>query len=274
MSAPPPPPPPPSWLRRMRTSHSGLRAEAKFGLWSLVIAVITLGVQILPGDDGKGDAKPEARPPASMPTPTLGNSRPSAPGSASSTSPSSSPRSYEVVFKDQTMSLGVPQNGFASLDFDAPATRQYTSDEWTAMRSNSKETGTLREPDLSYGNPLYGYLALVEGRNAAQLRPESAPATVEDCACSAQAGGFTEATMGDWKLPRDFGRHPPRRDVDVHENGSSEPQRALRRRRSRAFGGRRIQPSSQAGSRRYTPGPTAGGAGGPGKPARRQPDLS
>ncbi|GLX41167.1 hypothetical protein Sros01_72400 [Streptomyces roseochromogenus] len=85
-------PPPPSWLHRMRTWHSGLRVEAKIGLWSLGVTVIALVVQILPDEVGKKDATPDARPSTSTAMPTSGASRPSASSSATSPSRSSTPR--------------------------------------------------------------------------------------------------------------------------------------------------------------------------------------
>ncbi|GAA3377077.1 hypothetical protein GCM10020367_51310 [Streptomyces sannanensis] len=186
----------------MRTRYSRLENASKIGVWGIAISSILAltGIAVQVGADG--DSKPDAKPPAatSTPTPAPGNSR--TPSSSSTpASPSSAPRSYVMVFEDQTMSLGLPDDDIGSLDFDTPATRRYTDGEWSAMTSNSEQTGTPKEPDLSYSNPVWGYLTLVKGRNAAQLRPESMPATAEDCARSAQVGGFTEAKMSEWKLP-------------------------------------------------------------------------
>ncbi|WP_052868660.1 hypothetical protein [Streptomyces niger] len=53
-------------------------------------------------------------------------------------------------------------------------------------------------PDLSYGSDLWGYLSLVEGRNAARM--DTVPNEPELFARQANLGGFDNAQMSEWPL--------------------------------------------------------------------------
>ncbi|MFD7959036.1 hypothetical protein ACFV4X_36875 [Streptomyces ardesiacus] len=93
-----------------------------------------------------------------------------------------------------TLGLGSWPDVFA-IDFDAPSVRHYSEKEWDRLETDADETGFPMEPDLSYSNSIWGYLALRDGRNAAQLRDEEAPTSGEDCAHRAQVGGFSQAQL-------------------------------------------------------------------------------
>ncbi|MEU1863725.1 hypothetical protein [Streptomyces gardneri] len=97
------------------------------------------------------------------------------------------------------MSLGLPSSRFdvTSLDFDAPAARQHSRTEWEALEADEQATGNPVQPDLSIS---HGELKLLLGRNAAQLEVSKARVSAEDCARSAQVGGFTEANLYNWEV--------------------------------------------------------------------------
>lgn len=192
----------------MRTRYNGLGEGGKVGVWGIVIAsvfsIVSIAVQ-LSGGDGTSDAKGPAatsapQPPSDAPTgdtaPNVGSTPPK------SDTPTSAPPArpaYKVAYRDQTMSLGLPSSRFdvTSLDFDAPGTRQYARDDWSALTSDEKETGNPVEPDLSID---HGELELLLGRNAARLDAEKAHVSAEDCARHAQVGGFTVANLYNWEI--------------------------------------------------------------------------
>ncbi|MDX2296164.1 MULTISPECIES: hypothetical protein [Streptomyces] len=224
---PPPPQPPPR-----RGWYGSLSEGGKVTvIGAVIVGVSTLAAAILPSllspGDGKGTG--DAKPPAAQittqeptktqePTPTgesdpTGETPSQAPtatetatggttdGTTGATAPPAS-RTYVGVYQDQAMSLGLPRgDDVGSIDFDVPATRRYSDEEWTAEKEKAEQTGVPVAADLTYADTSYGYLALRNGRNAAQLQPTDPSEKGEDCARSAQVGGFTEAVMDDWTLP-------------------------------------------------------------------------
>ncbi|MGW5124573.1 hypothetical protein ACWEQ7_11060 [Streptomyces sp. NPDC004069] len=171
------------------------------GVFSVVVAVVQIAPDFLKSD-GKGEAAPSVQ--ASTP-PSPSQPATSAPPSSSMPSESESTPatdlSYQVVYKDEKMSLGLPDTpNVYAIDFDAPSARRYSEKEWDAMKAKAEETGTVIEPDLSYYG-YWGYLTLRDGRNAAELSADEAPTNAEDCARRAQLGGFTDASMYEWKIP-------------------------------------------------------------------------
>lgn len=224
---PPPPPRPPrrrGWFARQ---SEGVRITI---IGAVIAGVFSLGGAVLTaaltdrGDD-PSDAKPSAQssvrpttapttasePPSQVssdgPSPTpreSGESGESGDPSADADSDSAPPasESYEVFYDKQTMALGLPPGSdLGSIDFDAPGTRRYTEDEWTALKEKADESGTPLEADLTYQSTFYGQLTLRNGRNAAQLQPTDPSEKAEDCARAARVGGFTEARMHEWDLP-------------------------------------------------------------------------
>ncbi|MEU3604428.1 hypothetical protein AB0E83_03000 [Streptomyces sp. NPDC035033] len=193
----------------------------------------TLAAAVLPSllsDDGKGTGN--AKPPAQSQTgtqdptqePTQEPTRTQEPSQASTeqpdpsgTTPSGTPtatdggaaasappasRSYKVFYEDQAMSLGLPPgDDVGSIDFDVPATRRFSYEEWNAEKEKAEQTGVPVLADLTYQSQERGFLSLRNGRNAAQLQPTDPSDNAADCARSAQVGGFTEAEMEDWTLP-------------------------------------------------------------------------
>lgn len=85
-----------------------------------------------------------------------------------------------------------------SLDFDQPASRTWSEDQWAQMMEDAESQEQPHEVDLSYSNDIWGYLYVLEGRNAAQL--DESPKDAESCARSANVGGFTEAKMSEWPI--------------------------------------------------------------------------
>ncbi|WP_432060369.1 hypothetical protein [Streptomyces sp. S1] len=221
---PPPPPRPPrrrGWFARQ---SEGVRITI---IGAVIAGVFSLGGAVLTaaltdrGDD-PSDAKPSAQssvrptpapttasePPSQVssdgPSPTPRESGESGDPSADADSDSAAPanESYEVFYDKQIMSLGLPPGSdLGSIDFDAPGTRRYTEDEWTALKEKADESGTPLEADLTYQSTFYGQLTLRNGRNAAQLQPTDPSEKAEDCARAARVGGFTEARMHEWDLP-------------------------------------------------------------------------
>ncbi|MYS09638.1 hypothetical protein GTW71_25125 [Streptomyces sp. SID6041] len=118
------------------------------------------------------------------------------------------PTSYTVAYKDRTMSLSMTRRDSegsgttGSLDFDAPAARRYLDSAWAEEKKTAAENGTPLQPDLTYQNSGSGDLVLTEGRTAAQLQPTEPSEKAEDCAAAAQVGGFSEARLRDWQVPR------------------------------------------------------------------------
>ncbi|MFE6226527.1 hypothetical protein [Streptomyces sp. NPDC057854] len=200
----------------------------------MIVSVSTLAAAILPsvlssGDGGPADAKPPASqtttrqptpteeppgpvgtptpPPTQAPTPTpTPTATPTAAESATGAGPDAAAppasRTYTVFYQDQTMALGLPPGeDVGSIDFDVPATRRYSETEWTAEKEKAEQSGVPVVADLTYADTSYGYLALRNGRNAAQLQPTDPSDRAADCARAAQVGGFTEAEMDDWPLP-------------------------------------------------------------------------
>ncbi|MFG3134339.1 hypothetical protein ACGFZU_42495 [Streptomyces tendae] len=93
-----------------------------------------------------------------------------------------------------TLGLGSSPDVYA-IDFDAPSSRHYSEEEWNSLKTDAEETGAPIEPDLSYSNSIWGNLALRDGRNAAQLKPEHADDSAEACARRAQLGGFRSSQL-------------------------------------------------------------------------------
>ncbi|MGW5780276.1 hypothetical protein [Streptomyces sp. NPDC003863] len=161
-------------------------------------------VPVIWGDDDKPDNKPSAQAPPTTSAPTTPSTPPAKSSEPTPNTTTSAPATptYELAYEDQTMSIGLPSGAdIAGLDFDAPATKRYTDAEWEALKTSAQESGTPIQPDLYYDNPVWGYLGLLNGRNAAQLQAADAPSKVEDCARQAQVGGFTEAKMSEWPVP-------------------------------------------------------------------------
>ncbi|MEE1815142.1 hypothetical protein PUR59_08950 [Streptomyces sp. SP18ES09] len=196
---------------------------------SAIVGVSTLAAAILPSLLSSGDRKgtDEAKPPAQTQsqTPTRvtdpdsgtssqeGTPEPDPTGTTPSTEPTTptgppAPTSYEVAYKDRTMSLSMARGAESgagttgSLDFDAPASRRYLDSAWAAEKEKAEESGVPLQPDLTYANAGSGFLILTEGRTAAQLQPSDPSEKAEDCAAAAQVGGFSEARLNDWQLPR------------------------------------------------------------------------
>ncbi|MFE2988627.1 hypothetical protein [Streptomyces sp. NPDC059262] len=117
-----------------------------------------------------------------------------------SPTPSASPSTvtYKVAYKDQKMQLGLPDfPSLGSLDFDEPATRIFSEDQWDQLTKDAESEERPLAQDLSYQS-MWGYLNVREGRNAAQI--DEAPKSAEECARSANLGGFSEAQMSDWPI--------------------------------------------------------------------------
>ncbi|KQX56154.1 hypothetical protein ASE09_26080 [Streptomyces sp. Root66D1] len=196
---------------------------------SAIVGISTLAAAVLPSllssDDRKatGEAKPPAQTQSRTPTqgPGPGSSEPSQEVTQepdpTSTDPSQepttasvppAPKSYTVAYKDRTMSLSMSRGDTigsgmtGSLDFDAPAARRYLDSAWAAEKEKAAEAGSALQPDLTYQNTGSGDLVLTEGRTAAQLQPSDPSEKAEDCAAAAQVGGFSEARLRDWQLPR------------------------------------------------------------------------
>ncbi len=219
---PPPPPRPPrrrGWFARQ---SEGVRitiiGAVIAGVFSLGSAFLTAALTDKGGgpSDAKASGQPSAAPTTGTPAPTGTSetpSRVSSDGPASTPEESGKPSaddgsappanpSYEVFYDGQTMSLGLPPGSdLGSIDFDAPGTRRYTEDEWTALKEKADESGTPVEADLTYQSTSFGQLTLRNGRNAAQLQPTDPSEKAEDCARAARVGGFTEAKMHEWDLP-------------------------------------------------------------------------
>ncbi|WP_218042017.1 hypothetical protein [Streptomyces abyssomicinicus] len=97
------------------------------------------------------------------------------------------------------MQLGLPEfPKYGTLDFDAPAVRIVGEEQFDELVEGAEKTGQPIAADLSYFNDLWGYLRVRDGRNVAQI--ESAPTSPEECALSANLGGFTSAKMSEWPL--------------------------------------------------------------------------
>ncbi|MFD3994098.1 hypothetical protein [Streptomyces sp. NPDC058583] len=218
---PPPPPQPPR-----RQGWFGRQSEAvRITIIGAVIAgVFSLGGAVLTSaltDKGESpsDAKaptqsppvsPTTEPPGPATTPPPTSDASSTPqesasgtGSPDGSSTAATPAAtYTAPYTKQAMALGLPAGSdLGSIDFDAPATRRYTEDEWNSAKEKADQSGVPVEADLTYQNPNWGYLVLRNGRNAAQLPAANAPEKAEDCARAARVGGFTEEKMSDWKLP-------------------------------------------------------------------------
>ncbi|MFJ5706024.1 hypothetical protein [Streptomyces sp. NPDC093105] len=227
-AGPPPPQPPPPPRRGWYGSLSEGGKVTVIG--AVIVGVSTLAAAILPSVLSSGDGKGggDAKPPASQittqdptqeptktqePTPTAESDptgetpsgTPTATETATGGTDASAPpasRTYEVFYQDQAMSLGLPPGeDVGSIDFDVPATRRYSEEEWTTEKEKAEQSGVPVTADLTYADTSYGYLALRNGRNAAQLQPTDPSEKAADCARAAQVGGFTEAVMDDWTLP-------------------------------------------------------------------------
>ncbi|MCX4983166.1 hypothetical protein [Streptomyces sp. NBC_00572] len=223
---PPPPPQPPrrqGWFSRQSEAvRITIIGAVIAGVFSLAGAVLTSALT----DKGENpsDAKaptqpptvtatqPDTTPPASSEespsdepsapsTPSEQETDPSSPGdSPTATAPMTT--SYKPSYTKQAMSLGLPPGSdLGTIDFDVPATRRYTEDEWNKAKETAEQSGVPVEADLTYQNTLEGFLSLRNGRNAAQLQPADASEKAEDCARAARVGGFTEAEMSKWDLP-------------------------------------------------------------------------
>ncbi|WP_318208972.1 hypothetical protein [Streptomyces sp. SJL17-1] len=224
---PPPPPQPPrrqGWFGRQ---SEGVRitiiGAVIAGVFSLAGAVLTTALT------DKGESPSNANAPTQPPTATEADTTPpvsseetpsgeptapttpSGPSGQESDAPSphdsstaTTPTtvSYEPFYTKQAMSLGLPPGSdLGTIDFDAPATRRYTEDEWNKAKEKAEQSGVPVEADLTYQDTLEGYLSLRNGRNAAQLQPTDASEKAADCARAARVGGFTESEMATWELP-------------------------------------------------------------------------
>ncbi|WP_395363103.1 hypothetical protein ACHGLA_23600 [Streptomyces sp. YH02] len=219
---PPPPPQPPrrqSWFgRQSEAVRITIIGAVIAGVFSLAGAVLT--VALTDKGEGPSEAKAPTQPPSVAPTngapdPTTAPPPTSEASSApqetesdtaspdeSSTATTPAPAAYTALYTKQAMALGLPAGSdLGSIDFDAPATRRYTEDEWNSVKEKGEQSGVPVEADLTYQNPNWGYLVLRNGRNAAQLPAANPPEKAADCARAAQVGGFTEEKMSDWKLP-------------------------------------------------------------------------
>ncbi|KUL23256.1 hypothetical protein [Streptomyces regalis] len=185
------------------------QGKSQFAKGAIVAGVFTVAASVVAGvfqvvaafipviwGDNKDDA--QSTPSASVSSeasPPEGKNPSPQPEATPSQSPSSTaPASYQLVY-DQSISLGLDSDDWTVVDFDAPSTRRYSDAEWEALKVDAEETGTPMEPDLSYQNDIWGYVKLRDGRNAAELKKEDAPATGEECARHAQVGGFSEAQL-------------------------------------------------------------------------------
>ncbi|MFF4244309.1 hypothetical protein ACFYY2_07515 [Streptomyces sp. NPDC001822] len=213
----PPVPPvgPPSRKSNWRRARDWFRGLSEMGKVGVVVALITVGGGLLTAivgalvtaavtgdDESGGDAKGAPSVSQSL-DPTREGDSGAATEPTESASPPASPApskaTYSVVYQDQKMSLGLPDfPRTGSLDFDEPASRTWTKDAWAQKVDESEAAEQPLEQDLSYQNDLWGYLAVRDGRNAAQI--EEAPKSAEDCVRSANLGGFTEAQMSEWPL--------------------------------------------------------------------------
>ncbi|MGV9277745.1 hypothetical protein [Streptomyces griseosporeus] len=212
-----PQPSPRSRWRRARDWFGGLSEASKIALIGALITTVGGGitgiiVAVIPlvaGSDDKDD-KPTTAASSGVPstTPQPSPRVPSAaappPADSSPTDTPTAPPTYKLVYSNQPIALGLGRwpDVFA-IDFDTPATRHYTEDEWERLKKDAEETGSPMAPDLSYSNDVWGYMTLRDGRNAAQLPADEAPATGAECARRAQVGGFSEARMvgGDEEPP-------------------------------------------------------------------------
>ncbi|MFF2301310.1 hypothetical protein ACFVVP_02285 [Streptomyces sp. NPDC058128] len=223
---PPPPPRPPrrqGWFgRQSEAVRITVIGAVIAGVFSLAGAVLTSALT----DKGEGpsDAKAptesitkppsssgqqpseESSPPSTAAAPSTASDQESGGASPddSSTAPPPAPAaaSYTVFYPKQAMSLGLPPGSdLGTIDFDAPATRRYTDEEWDRAKEEAEQSGVPVEADLTYQNTLEGYLSLRNGRNAAQLQPTDASEEAADCARAARVGGFTESSMSKWDLP-------------------------------------------------------------------------
>lgn len=219
-TSPPPPSGPPggqSMRRRLRDWFGGLSETGKVGVVVALIGVVGpalgfLGVIVGPlitaavsdGKNAEGSDKPS--PSASAPRdPSQGagtdnggaESGASTSPSASvqeSASPSPSNPKYTVVYENQDMQLGMG-DGAGWLDFDKPASRLLSEDEWNRLSEDAGSRSRPVEPDLAYINQDWGLLSVLRGRNAAQL--DSPAKSGKDCAVDANLGGFSEARVSD-----------------------------------------------------------------------------
>ncbi|MDX2559639.1 hypothetical protein PV371_08260 [Streptomyces sp. TX20-6-3] len=221
-SFPPPPPRPPrrqGWFgRQSEAVRITIIGAVIAGVFSLAGAVLTSALT------DKGGSASDAKAPTQSPTATEPGTPPpsssevpsSEPSTASdqesdgpspdssSTAPTTAPEagSYTEVYPKQAMSLGLPPGSdLGTIDFDAPATRRYTGEEWDRAKEKAEQSGVPIEADLTYQDTLEGYLSLRNGRNAAQLQPTDASEQAQDCARAARVGGFTESVMSKWDLP-------------------------------------------------------------------------
>ncbi|MFD4374395.1 hypothetical protein [Streptomyces sp. NPDC058486] len=214
-ATPPPPPQPP----RRRGWFGNLSEGGKVTVvGAVIVGVCTLAAAVVPpllsSDDGR--TRDEAKPPTSSPSSSTQSETPTPPPTTEptpdpttpptdGTAPVSAPpagRTYTAFYQDQAMALGLPPgDDLGSIDFDVPATRRFTEEEWTVEKEKADQTGVPVLADLTYQSTEAGFLSLRNGRNAAQLQPTDPSKEAADCARSAQVGGFTEAEMDDWTLP-------------------------------------------------------------------------
>ncbi|MFF3841903.1 hypothetical protein [Streptomyces sp. NPDC001930] len=221
---PPPPPQPPrrqGWFgRQSEAVRITIIGAVIAGVFSLAGAVLTSALT------DKGESPSDAKAPTQSPTtaepsttpPSTSEEPPSEEPSTQSTpsgqesdapSPDDSSTatapvaaSYKQFYAKQAMSLGLPPGSdLGTIDFDAPATRRYTREEWDSAKEKSEQSGVPVEADLTYQDTLVGFLSLRNGRNAAQLQPTDPSEKATDCARAAKVGGFTEAEMSKGALP-------------------------------------------------------------------------
>ncbi|MFI2673897.1 hypothetical protein ACH5AU_30815 [Streptomyces albidoflavus] len=198
--------PKPAW-RRALDWFRGLSEAGKVGV---IGGVITLTGSILAaiigpvltaalsndGDSGKAGAVPSAtqsKNPGQDDSAGDGEQSPKDQPSATSSAASSNP-TYKVEYEDKKMQLG-KGDGAGTLDFDKPASRLLSEDEWTQLGESAESQSRPVEPDLAYVNQDWGIVSVLRGRNAAQL--DSPPKSGKDCALSANLGGFSEASVSD-----------------------------------------------------------------------------
>ncbi len=206
---PPPTPQPPVWRR----AQTWFQTRSQFAKGTIVAGVFVVAGSVVAGvfqvvaafipviwGDDKNDAQP---------TPSSSASVSSGPSSSAGTNPSSrpeetpptqspsptAPASYQLVYDQQPISLGLDSDDRTVVDFDVPSTRRYSDAEWEALKTEAEETGAPMMPDLSYNNSIWGNVQLLNGRNAAELSTKDAPTTGEQCARHAQVGGFSQAQM-------------------------------------------------------------------------------
>ncbi|MFA0845477.1 hypothetical protein [Streptomyces rochei] len=163
----------------------------------LIPVVVSLATNSDDDKAGKNPGPSVSTSEDTTPAPTGTPVAPVAPPSATpSDTQSSAPASYEVVYDKEPMTLGLGGNpDVYAIDFDAPSSRHYSEEEWNSLKADAEETGAPIEPDLSYSNSVWGNLALRDGRNAAQLKPEHADDSAEACARRAQLGGFRSSQL-------------------------------------------------------------------------------